>query len=758
MQGGGGFILRLLSADPDPVAHTPGDNGRWHSLSAHSRAVGDLAAEFAEPFGGADIARLAGYLHDLGKCTAEVQQRFRELGRQPRRLRKPLGLPHKSEGAMLAAALLGRNKQFLAAHTYLAMHGHHTGIPALKDPQSQDHLRMCLTEPAKLELLVDAADRLSQSDVRLLASGCLDWQIPTDRSGKPDAGRRTLRTRMIHSALVDADFLDTSAHFGGQDVVWRARTFGMSRLRDTFMSAYQSRFADAPDTPVNALRREIFNACVETARQRRQAGIYRLPAATGTGKTMASAAFALEHAARFGKRRVIVAVPFTTITTQNAAEYRSMLGDLEGAVLEHHSNIIDETIANDEMRRLSAPQWDGEFIVTTTVQLLESLFSNRPSRTRKLHRIVDSVIVLDEVQALPLDLLAPILTMLRELVEDFGVTVLLASATQPAFWELPVWHNLPAHDILPVDHVPQVTRRVAYEVRDAAQSWESIAEEMVAERQALVVVNTRSDADQLYGHARDRATDVPSVYLLSRALTADHRQRVLSDVKDRLDHGEPVTLVSTQLIEAGVDLDFPVVFRALAPADSVIQAGGRCNRNGRLKDRLGRVVVIDPQDGRPPSSQYAALASFTRSLFVERAEEFRFDDPKALHFYYSEVYATTPQIEQKRREFRGWNRDADFPRLGSFQMIADDAAVDVVVLAHPDPGVRTRLNAVVDRLRVTPAETVDSRTRRLLERHTASVRRADSTGLTEQLSQGPLVWQGAYDVRRGALSNEGLTW
>jgi CRISPR-associated endonuclease/helicase Cas3 len=747
------------------VAHTPSPAGRWHSLGEHCRAVGDLAAEFASPFGGQNVVRLAGYLHDAGKATAEVQARLRALGNSTSRSHEKLGVPHKFEGAQLAAGLIGRwcqgpDKHLLARGVYQLMAGHHSGIPA-NDGRTTDDLRAALTDISPLEPLAMLMSRLVDADPTQLAtraayppslwSQVMDLRDPTPLD---------LFTRMCHSALVDADFLDTAAHFGDHDEPWRARTVGMGALRDTFMRSYAAAFRNAPDTPINRLRADVFAASVAAGTSVRTAGIYRLPAQTGTGKTMAAAGFALAHAARFDKRRIIVAVPFTTITTQNADAYRKMFGEQADAVLEHHSAIVDERIADDMWRRLSAPQWDGEFIVTTTVQLFESLFSNRPSRTRKLHRIVGSVIVLDEVQALPLILLSPILRMLRDLVEHFGVTVLLASATQPAFWNLPVWEGLPVHNILPVDVVPDVTRRVTYEVQQDRKSWEAVADEIAAQRQVLVVVNTRRHVDNLYGFVAERVDEPATVYLLSRSMTADHRRRVLADVTARLDAGESVALISTQLIEAGVDIDFPVVYRALAPADAVVQAAGRCNRNGKLTGR-GRVVVFDPEveDRGFPDTVYATLAGITASTYQQRADSFAFDDPKALAHYYSEAYATVRQINERACDFAKWRRDADFPKVADeFRMIEDDGMVDVVVPTHPDPEIARRLAQVLEALSCGTSVVLDARTRRFLERYSASARRADLAGASEELPQGVVVWRGAYDPRRGLLAAQGLTW
>lgn len=752
-----GISLRPLCPLADLIAHTPSPNGRWHSLGAHSRDVGDLAAEFAESFGASDFARLLGYLHDAGKATDDIQQRLRARALDRGERRRPLGSPHKMEGAALAAAALGAENH-LATWAYLACYGHHGGIPSRRDPVTHDDVRRALAQPEALTPLRELMDHVTATDLSALALRC---QTPARLLADCSKGLShfELFTRMCHSTLVDADFLDTAAHFQDRDSVWQGAQRGMPFLRDVFMGTYVRRYADAPDTALNRIRGEVLAASMSAA-VIREGGIFRLPAPTGTGKTMAAAAFALHHAARFGKRRVIVAVPFTTITTQNAAEYRDMFPDLSDVVLEHHSEVVDQGSEDNAWRQLSATQWDGEFVVTTTVQLFESLFSNRPSRTRKLHRIVDSVIVLDEVQALPLDLLAPILGMLRELTEHYGVTVLLASATQPAFWELPAFQGLPVHDILPVDSVPDLTQRVTYTVRDTRQSWEQIAGELVTREQALTVVNTRKDADLLFTLLRGGSPAPHRVYLLSRSMTSDHRRRVLDDVRSLLDAGERVLLVSTQLIEAGVDVDFPVVYRAMAPADSIVQAAGRCNRNGALAGRGGEVVVFDPEGGGMPGGLYSALTATTRSQFVARQpNSARFDSPEALFHYYREVYWRNPQIKAGAVKFAGLRGTADFPATSrEFQMIKDDSGIEVVVTRHPDARVSAAIAEALAHLRANPMVPVDRETRRFLGRYTANVSRADAASLALELSQGLVEWSGEYDPRRGAIGDVGLTW
>jgi CRISPR-associated endonuclease/helicase Cas3 len=750
-------VPRPLCPLTELVAHTPATlGGPWHLLADHSRMVGDLAADFAAPFGGSGLARLAGYLHDAGKATDVVQRRFRELQDVTGSTRPPLGVPHKVEGAQLMAALL-RGEEPLALSGYLVNYGHHSGIPAKAAAETMTQVLAAWRQPELTAEIAACMASLTNKNLDDLVSSAT---LPAHVAEAAEAGNWApldLFTRMCHSTLVDADFLDTAAHFGGQPQPWRTPAFGMQRWLDQFRTYYEARFTGAQPSALNAVRRRVFDACVEGAQERRPPGIYRLPAPTGTGKTMASAAFGLHHAACFGKERVIVAVPFTTITTQNAAAYRQAFGDLSASLLEHHSNLVDDDVADGTWQRLSAPGWDAEFIVTTTVQLFESLFANRPSQTRKLHRLANSVIVLDEVQAIPIVLLAPILGMLRELVEHYGVTVLLASATQPSFWSLPVWSGLPIHDLLPVDSVPDVTQRVSYAVRPEPLTWAVIASEAAAERQVLMIQNTRVDADIAYSHVAD-ARGGDDVFLLSKSMTADHRERVLAEVRRRLDAREPVAVVSTQLIEAGVDLDFPVVFRAIAPAEAVVQAAGRCNREGALGVRGGRVVVWVPETGATPQGIYAIQTAIAHDRFVAKGARGSLDSPVDLAEYFDEVYRRTDtERDAEEKKLDGYRRALDFPALArEFRMIKETAA-DVVVTDHPDPKVRQSIERAIGDLRAHPLAPLSRVQRRLLQRHSAAVSRKD-LALTEELSQGIRVWCGAYDPQRGVVTDHALTW
>jgi CRISPR-associated endonuclease/helicase Cas3 len=334
-------------------------------------------------------------------------------------------------------------------------------------------------------------------------------------------------------------------------------------------------------------------------------------------------------------------MPFITITEQNAAVYRDLLGS--EVVLEDHSNVED----GEERDRLGGENWDSPFVVTTTVQLFDSLFGRKPSRCRKVHRLANAVIVLDEVQALPTDLLLPILAALRQLCEHFGATVLLTSATQPSFQRLSAWKHLNGAitEVIPDRaNLASRMRRVRYEWNlDPLQKSAQVADEICGQRQALVVMNTVDDARRMYRLLVDRGAGQVIRHLSTRMCPA-HRGTVLAEIRGLIDTGDPVLLVSTQLIEAGVDVDFPVVFRALAPADSLQQAAGRANREGRYHDP-GRVMIFHASDTSTPRSYRTSVAQTILHFGPHRADP---DDLTALDRYYSGLFAIL-DLENARR-------------------------------------------------------------------------------------------------------------
>jgi CRISPR-associated endonuclease/helicase Cas3 len=526
--------------------------------------------------------------------------------------------------------------------------------------------------------------------------------------------------RLCYSALVDADSLDTSAHFH-QLTEPRVRAdadFGYYyRL---FEKRRHSELAGRQASPIDRLRNEVYADCLGAAEN--EPGVFRLGAPTGAGKTLASAGFALRHAALHNKRRIIVAVPFLTITEQNAGVYRRMLDEdgADPAVLEHHSqaNFDDEQARH--WARLAAENWDAPFVVTTFVQLFESLFGRKPSAMRKVHRLAGSVIVLDEVQALPHQMLAPILDGLKVLVRHFGATVLLSSATQPSFWALGEFKDVKCVDL--VRDTPKLVndlRRVRFEWQlNPKPTLANIAAQASEIGTALVVVNTTADAKTVYDHWRE-TTPGQTAWHLSTRMCPDHRQRVLKAVRQRLNADEPVLLVSTQLIEAGVDVDFPVVFRALAPADSLLQAAGRANREGRRE--TGRVVIFAPEDGGLPPSYKNLIDCTTRHFGPGTANP---DDPRILPRYYTSIYDALnladahhlgQQIQNARQRWE-FQTVADGPIVDTltksrdgrlaFHMISDEGISVVTPQGAHSPNTRSKLDQLISHLKTEPIPTL----------------------------------------------------
>ncbi|MFI8974256.1 CRISPR-associated helicase Cas3' [Nocardia asteroides] len=741
-------------------------SGRRHSLAEHCRSTAWWAARFAGEFGAGQLAYAVGLLHDAGKASCAWQDRLAVVDGTD----APVGVPHKEFGAQL---LMPRVSVYA-----MSVAGHHGGLTDRAEFRGQ------LAKAAAGEDS-GAAERFFRC-VPEASSVLCDVGLMPERWGELAGTVTEMRVRMVFSALVDADHLDTGAHREGLIGPRVAPPADMGRLVERF----ERRRAEAIGSRgggVGGLREEVYDASVAAAS--RGPGVYRLAAPTGLGKTFAQAGFGLHHAAVFGKRRVIVAVPFITITEQNAAVYRGLLDTAEEpVVLEHHSSVHyrsenddagTSASGADRWARMAAENWDAPFVVTTTVQLFESLFGRKPSQVRKLHRLTNAVLILDEVQALPPRLLLPILDGLRILAEHFGTTVLLTSATQPEFEALSVWNDHTAGGAeLVIEEVigePQRlfdrARRVRYEWRlDPKPTWEQVVDDVAACGQVLVVVNSIADAATLYELLRARRGQ--QVWHLSTRLAPHHRRAALALIIDRVKAGLPTVVVSTTLIEAGVDISFPTVWRALAGADSLQQAGGRANRNGEFPEG-GLVVVFDPVDGHAPNDNTAPSA-LTADMFGPDGPEL--DDQVTLAAYYRRLYnklgldntgidrrkEPVGQVIQRHRttlDFRsvtegpvaGMGRD----RTKAFRMIADDTVPVVIVdQDHSD---------AIDRWISTVASGTDQARKALRELQPWIVQirrdlaqRPDVAALITPVAGDLGVWKGVYVWDSMTLQGVGL--
>lgn len=641
----------------------------WQELREHLEAVADLAARFAGAFEASDWGRLAGLWHDLGKYQPEFQAYIRGEGDR---------VEHAVVGAAFAkqAAGSGGGREAPSAGNWLPLAfviaGHHAGLANLTsggDGPIPLKLRLERAHDVLLRALPHIPEPLERAALPAMPSRF------RAADGKDRAELERLRAstelwiRFLFSALVDADFLDTEEFYRrGQR---RRRTAGNEPIPELRrkLDTYVDRLAAGADaTPVNGLRAEVLAACREKAEL--TPGLFSLNVPTGGGKTLASMAFALRHAERHGLGRVIAAIPYTSIIEQNAAVYRRALG--ADQVIEHHSSVDPEK--ETRRNKLASENWDAPVVVTTNVQLFESLLARRTSRCRKLHNVARSVILLDEAQSLPAGYLIPILDLLRELCTNYGCSVVLSTATQPALERRPALEQ-GLENVREIAPEPKKLARrlqrfeVDWPEPDAAPlGWDDLAASLLDHPQVLAIVHRRQDA-------RDLARRLPKegLFHLSALMCAAHRSVRLEEIYAALKSGV-CRVVSTQLVEAGVDIDFPVVYRALAGLDSLIQAGGRCNREGGPK--TGRLVIFRAPTAPPPGTPRKAFETM-ESLLARQGGAVDVHDPEIIATYFRMLFQ---KVNLDAKAIQAERRQLNFATVARrFQLIEDDYQRPVVV-------------------------------------------------------------------------------
>lgn len=593
------------------------DRSDWQPLSEHLNSVGTLAGSFAADFGAETLARVAGLLHDVGKYTQEFQ----------RRLEGGAKVDHATWGARIVKE---RYPQACALLAY-GIAGHHAGLANGKNGAGRTSLedRLSATLP---QLLSDWEKEIALPDKSELV-------LPTGFKGRQDRARfqQTVLARMIFSCLVDADFIDTDNFYRRIESRQPRQATSLRTLEPLRDKLNEKLSSFSADTEVNKLRFHILSHVRSKATE--TPGLFSLTVPTGGGKTLASLAFALDHAIQHGLKRVIYVIPFTSIVEQNAQVFRNAFGDLgEDAVLEHHSAFIEDPQTaweSKDKRRLAMENWDSPVIVTTAVQFFESLFADRPSRCRKLHHIAKSVVILDEAQTMPLNLLRPCVAMIDELALNYRSSLVLCTATQPALLEDDGFLNglSKVRELAPEPpKLYEQLRRVKVS-HIGTKTDDELASELVQREQVLCIVNNRRHARTLYESIKEQT----GAKHLTTLMYAKHRSQVLAEVRQCLKDGKQVRLVSTSLIEAGVDVDFQTVLRAEAGLDSIAQAAGRCNREGRraIEESETLVFATASEDWAPPPElkQYAQVF---RSLLRNHHDDLL--TPEAVRAYFQELY------------------------------------------------------------------------------------------------------------------------
>ena len=598
----------------------------WQGLKDHLDGVAGIAEGFGVPLNIAAAARAAGLLHDLGKYAPAFQARLHG---------DTTAVDHSTAGAAEIIRLTSGFDSLIGQLIAFAIAGHHSGLP--------DRIGESGTLNARLARFdASALDPIWRREMAPQVRGLMPegFAEPRSRSEEDLAFRLSVLGRMIFSCLVDADRRDTEAF---DDSVTGAKADRTWPFLSDILPALQARFDEYMENmpkshgAVNQMRGEILAHVRARAGDGR--GFFTLTVPTGGGKTLASLGFALDHARQHGHSRIITAIPFTSIIDQTATIFKQVLG--EDNVLEHHCAIDDERYVNRDWRdklKLAMEDWAAPFVVTTNVQLFESLFASRGSRCRKLHNVANSVIILDEAQTIPRALLAPCIQMLAELVRFYGCTIVLCTATQPALDErnfakpsliaLPLAGRELAPD--PV-RLARELKRVTLRFAGAMANADLVAA-LTGEPQGLVIVNSRRHAFELY--ADMKAAGLAGLVHLTTRQHATDRRDILADVRRRLNDDAPCRVIATSLIEAGVDIDFPRVWRAEAGLDQIAQAAGRCNREGRRDPAQSLVTIFKALDYPPPHE----IASLIGDMARMAAKHEDLLSPAAMADYFGEIY------------------------------------------------------------------------------------------------------------------------
>lgn len=628
------------------------------SNDEHSLGVAKLARTFAEEFGMGDFGYVMGILHDKGKEKFEFQNYIRfENGLTDTKSYTREGKAHAYVGGLIAKDIL---KRFYCLIGNPIM-GHHRGLYDYIDMEKEEQ-------------------KTIPDDVKCPSAEEFPMSLPSlfnQISLKPKDFHHL--ERMLYSCLVDADYLDTERFMQPQQAILRENKANIKDLLP-LLEQYLSRFGE-PTTEVNKIRNEIQLACLTEAKG--SPGFYSLTVPTGGGKTFSSLVWALNHAIHNGKKHIIIAIPYTSIIIQTAAILRSIFGDEN--VLEHHSNIDTSELKENECTerlKLATENWDYPIIVTTNVQLFESMMASHPSHCRKLHNICNSIVILDEVQTLPMNFLQPIVDTLDTYHRIFGISVLFTTASQPILKGSHQGTNPSVvlngldniKEIIPTQaHLHEHLRRVTLDIDETPQTYDDIAKRLAQYDRVLCIVNTRRDAKEIF----DRLPNDGIRIHLSRMMCPAHLYLKIKEMKDTLTNSpnKIVRVVSTQLIEAGVDIDFPVVFRQEAGLDSILQAAGRCNREGKLPLCTTHVFSLSAEHILP-----RGFITQCNNARKNMDKDYDLFSPEAMTNYFQQLYSRIHSFDKKNMKYYLYKvNELMFETAAKEFQLIDDSTMPVIV-------------------------------------------------------------------------------
>lgn len=709
------------------ISHVnPKENWKVQSNENHSQGVAKLCSEFAGVFGMSECGRLLGLLHDKGKEKYAFQQHIiRESGLDPK-VKVEGDYTHASVGALMVKKMCPQIMPMLS--TQIA--GHHRG---LYDYCELDKVLEDSKIPAEVQMPELRGVDCAVSEIKSI--------IPTIKM----TDFHHLQ-RMLFSCLVDADFLDTEAFMDRKSAELRRNHLSLANLFPKLQAFLEGVRQTAPDTEVNRIRNKVQRRCAATALGAK--GFYSLTVPTGGGKTLSSVLWAILHARKNGMKRVIIAIPYTSIIVQTASVLKAIFG--EENVLEHHSNVDLEKVHNEALllkMQMASENWDYPIVVTTNVQLFESMMSNKPSKCRRLHNIANSVIILDEAQTLPVDFLQPIVDTLNTYQRCFGISVLFTTASQPVLSGIIRGCNPKARfegiehieEIIPEDYqLHNCLRRVRVEIDDTAHSFDEVAGAVAQYDRALCIVSTRKAAKEIY----ERLPQEGVTLHLSRMMCPDHISKTIDTIKLALKDKTQrvVRVVATQLVEAGVDVDFPVVFRQEAGLDSVLQAAGRCNREGKLG--ISATYVFGLKESTP-------YGSLSRGVNAMKSLDKKCDwfAPNSMEAYFRQLYCRIDSFDKKNMAHYLYNpKEVCYETAAKKFKLIDDSTIPVVVCWGDSL-------QLVERIK---REGVQYRLMKRLAKYTVGVRKNDfdallQMGALEEVLEGLCVVTdaAAYDDKSG---------
>ena len=636
------------------ISHIRTSDRAIQTNEEHQLGVAERAEMFASSFGCGALGRIMGLLHDKGKEQIAWQHYIMGEMVYDKKSSHLVNRPnHAYVGALMA-------KKFYPLFSPLISQpiaGHHRGLYDYCD--YEEVMKQDIPEEVELDIIppIDSftLPRMKPSDLHHLV-------------------------RMLFSCLVDADSLDTEAFMQPEQAELRGSRATMAVLLRKLECYLENLLKTAADTEVNHIRRYVQEQCVAGSADK--AGFYSLTVPTGCGKTLASVLWALNHAVKNNLNRIIIAIPYTSIIVQTAAVLKGIFG--EDNVLEHHSNVNPEDVKDKVLRerlQLATENWDYPIIVTTNVQFFESLFSNRRSDCRKIHNIVKSIVILDEVQMLPMQFYKPILNTLDTLQRVFGTSVLFTTASQPILCgRIEGANPIASFDALQSvqEIIPQEAclheklRRVELHFLEGAKSYDEVVEELIKHQKVLCIVNTRRDAKELYSRLPDKGIRLH----LSRMMCPAHVADTILAVTEALRQEQNLTVrvIATQLIEAGVDIDFPVVFRQEAGLDSVLQAAGRCNREG--KQELGNAYVFSLEKEHPLPTGYITQTNNARMGMGKQEDWFA---PETMTQYFRQLHARIDNFDEKQMQQLLYKKECEFEKAAHRFRLIDDNAISVIV-------------------------------------------------------------------------------